>query len=293
MHLFDLLKNKTINFHLETWRIDQRLRKNMVLSGGFQTSLLEVINSIFSELEISKTCLNFDDFLNEILKGKLINDYEINDCFLFLEFVLTILKQGKEKLDDKVNDYGEISYYGPEDVILSDKYEEIYKKFVNDINLLLESINHNVIYKNEYAYIILKDKLVTETIENVEDEQIALEILEYNRVLLKGNIEEKKKILISLGRYVEPILNNKVLSKNSSYKALESEAGFCLNNLHIRHNNKAGTKANDFIKNVADEKLEELYDKTYNTLLMVINIQKQIEFSKEISSLKASYKFKS
>ena len=158
----------------------------------------------------------------------------------------------------------------------------------------MEQTNHELKrspkYNNNYI-IVEKNKATTLAAEIVEDDETAYDLIEYNHYALKGDLETKKKILATLGTYIEPILLSKVLS-NNGYGKLESNAGFMLNNFHIRHNNKEGTKANDYIVAINDDDLETLYDKTYDAILSVIIINEHIPVSKEIKSLKETYTFK-
>ena len=108
----------------------------------------------------------------------------------------------------------------------------------------------------------------------------------------KGDLDKKRKILASLGGYVEPTLKSRVL-QNSGYKQLESDIGFVLNNFNIRHNNKTGAKAQDYIISCSDKELEGWYDKAYNMLVAVIIINEHISVQQELAEIKSKYKWKS
>ena len=95
----------------------------------------------------------------------------------------------------------------------------------------------------------------------------------------KGNIDKKRKIWCAIGRYIEPILKSNEL-ENNGYKQLEKDAGYLLNNMDIRHNNK------DVIIEMSPKEQEVWYDKTYHTLLMVITMDNQIDISNDIKALK-------
>lgn len=115
--------------------------------------------------------------------------------------------------------------------------------------------------------------------------------MEYNHYGLKGNLSKKRSILVSLGAYIEPILRNKSLL-NAGYKELESNVGFLLNKFHIRHNNKEGKTAQEYIVNITDEQLENWYDKTYDMIIQVIITNENISAEKEIEQLKKDYTWK-
>lgn len=122
-----------------------------------------------------------------------------------------------------------------------------------------------------------------------DDEDVQWDLIRYAR----GDIDfsEKRKILASLGLYIEPILKSRVL-QNAGYKQLESDIGFMLNCFHVRHNNKEGAKAQDYIIALTDDQLEEWYDKLYNGILSVIIINDHIAVQTELALLKTNYNWR-
>lgn len=81
--------------------------------------------------------------------------------------------------------------------------------------------------------------------------------------------------------------------QGTEYNNIAKNAGFFLNKFHIRHNNKEGAKAQDYIVGLNDSQLEVWYDKIYNVLLSVIILDKQIDIDSELSELKKNYNWKS
>ena len=104
-------------------------------------------------------------------------------------------------------------------------------------------------------------------------------------------MECNRNILTTLGSYIEPILKSRVL-QSAGYKQLESDVGFMLNCFHVRHNNKIGPKAQEYIVALTDKQLEKWYDDLYNAILSVIIINDHIPVQTELASLKTSYKWK-
>lgn len=146
-------------------------------------------------------------------------------------------------------------------------------------------------YANPKYVIIEKNKAAAEAAELVEDENTIIELLEYNRFALKGDLSEKRKILNSIAQYIEPLLRSRKLQR-AGYSQLESDAGFLANSFHIRHNNKTGAKAQEFIVNLSDSDLESWYDKSYSVFLSVIMLSEQIDVAGEIKTLKSTYNWK-
>ena len=60
-----------------------------------------------------------------------------------------------------------------------------------------------------------------------------------------------------------------------------------------RHNNKEGKNKQDYIASIDDAVLETWYDKAYNTLLMVIIANEQIDIQLELAQIKRDYQRKS
>ena len=69
-------------------------------------------------------------------------------------------------------------------------------------------------------------------------------------------------------------------------KELESNTGYLLNKMNIRHNNVEGKNAIEYVKNLSDEELEEWYDEIYQMLLLCFLEYDNIERNKKISELK-------
>lgn len=72
----------------------------------------------------------------------------------------------------------------------------------------------------------------------------------------------------------------------SEFKDLESDAGFLLNSLNIRHNNLEGKNAIEYLKTMSSAELEEWYDETYQVLLLALLEQDNIERRKRVKALK-------
>ena len=163
------------------------------------------------------------------------------------------------------------------------------KTIFENINYILERTNHE--WKkapNGNLIIVEKNKAATMAAQLVTNATVAFDLIEYNHFAIKGHLAEKKAILVSIAGYIEPILNSKALS-SAGYRQLESDAGFVFNNFHIRHNNKEGSKANDYIATISNKDLEEWYDKAYELALSVIIINDYLSIGKEIDVIKPKY----
>lgn len=172
------------------------------------------------------------------------------------------------------------------------KKEDLYQQAITiyeNIFSFLEKLNYELKEIDGGRKIIVeKNSATTQAVEIVTDNSAAIALIEYNHYALKGDLEEKRRILTALGSYIEPILRSRVL-QNAGYKQLESDVGFMLNNFHVRHNNKEGAKAQDYIVGLNNKQLEEWYDHIYNAILSVIIINEHIPVQNNIVTLKSTY----
>lgn len=267
---YDLLDNMEFDIFEETQSLLYLFTEEKDWYNNSWCSAASYIDeTCFRKLKMRGTTLSVFDFMKKLGIAKASSD--INDLFVMCEFFhhlfLTI-------------------------PIFTDQYLQKIKEIINEnISVILEKTNHKFATINETDIIIEDKKEVTLAAELVSDPNISLDILEYNHFALKGNLEKKKKILSSIGLYLEPTLNDKTVQEYG-YQQLASDARFLLNNLHIRHNNKEGTKANDYVIGLKDSALEEWYDKTYNILISVIILQANSKTHEDINNLKKNYKFK-
>ena len=171
----------------------------------------------------------------------------------------------------------------------------IRNTIVENIAKIMEKSNHELKQipgeKFDKYIVVEKRKDTTLAVEIVGDGTIAYDLIEYNHYALKGDLAAKKKLLTSIGAYIEPILNSKVLSQ-AGYKKLESDAGFILNNFNIRHNNMEGTKQQDYTSSLNPDQLEAWYDKAYDTAIAVIIMKDHLSVEAELTQLKKDYQWK-
>ena len=129
----------------------------------------------------------------------------------------------------------------------------------------LESMNYKPIYSADKAQVIVveNDPAITAVVE-VVDPHLVAPILQYNHHLLHGQLNEKKRILLTLGSDLE--------ARRSDLKAanstLESDIFFILNSFDIRHNNRDGSKKKDYIVNMSLSDLEYWYDNLFQMILL-------------------------
>ena len=246
---------------------------------GYLKPLSEYIdNTYFRELDIHirQGTTDLDSLAQKVNVSSFYTYSDLDSLYVFCEFLYALLPDKQIKG-------------------LKNRFLESQVKTIKDnIAFILEKTNHELKRSPKHYdnYIIVeKNKATTLAAEIVEDIEVAYDLIEYNHYALKGDLEGKKKILMSLGSYIEPILRSRILQK-SGYGKIESDVGFLLNKFHIRHNNKTGAKAQEYIVSLKDSDLELWYDRAYEMILTVIIINNNLSVYEELDNLKKTYKWK-
>lgn len=164
-----------------------------------------------------------------------------------------------------------------------DDFDVEYQYLQENVIGLIEDLGYEtkIIEDEERVLLVEKNAAATATAE-ISPPELSNKIIEYNHFLLKGNIEEKRRILLALADKFEPV-RNELKRVNAT---LESNIGYLLNKMNIRHNNKEGKNASKYVANLSDEKLEEWYDEVYQMLLLSMLELDNIERNRKVSELK-------
>lgn len=199
-----------------------------------------------------------------IAYANIVNKLSDEQVVLYLEYVVNIIWLCNEK------------YYGED-------FEDEYTYLQENVTGILDDLGYEAkIFEDEEKVILVEKNAAMTAVAEIVDSKSAYAVVEYNHHLLKGNIAEKQRILKLLADKFEPVRGE--LKKVD--KDLESNTGFLLNKMNIRHNNVEGKNAIEYVKNLSDEELEEWYDETYQMLLLCFLEYDNIERSKRIIKLK-------
>ena len=205
-----------------------------------------------------KGCINLDNMKKMLdLHTRVPSDKE--DMLVCLEYFCNIVYLANTKL-----------YYN--NFLIADSYQKTQQFIMleENIELLLEHINYEKAVFNEQEKVILVPKNPAATaVAEISSKDTAMAILQYHHASLKGQLAEKKDILRRIAQEYEPLLDKPIEGYTEYFKT----ANNMLNNLDIRHNNKAGKKKNALATSLTNEELENWYDELYQLLLFCVLIK--------------------
>lgn len=268
MHLHELLKMSIQDYELERKRIEklfERTEFTCIHSYTNYDSLKDFLSGHFLGSRLQGTALNIKDFFSSNAKewGKA----SLDSLLLYCEVVYGFITE----FYDYIKVVGEA--------------RKLAEQIFHNITIILEKTGHEIRKtKDNFVEIVKKDALASAVIEDLSDADAAMAVLDYNHFGIKGNVAKKRELLVAIGRYVEPLTDD--VGMKSSHSGLVDDVKFCLNNLHVRHNNEEGKFAKDWLEGMSAEELESWYDKAYRSMLLLIEEHRQLETHRQINALK-------
>lgn len=209
-----------------------------------------------------KELINLDERLSNIqeLDSEFVDVDDIVHC---LEYYINIIILAKRKY---INPPNEPKYQLDSKYQLDNKYDML----LENIEILLDKIHHESKYSEETEKLILipKNPAATSVAESSSDET-GMAILMYHHRQLKGNIEGKRQLLLTMANEYEPLLKKEF----DGFKDYFSKTRELLNKLNIRHNNGD----NEFLNQMSESDLEGWYDETYQLILFCVLIKDNAE----------------
>jgi hypothetical protein len=217
-------------------------------------SIMDFVNSYsFANWKSRNRCVSPLDMMNRIGIDDLFVDdlsHFSDKVLLVFEFIINMLVRceiANEKLSYTIN--------------------KEYRILNENIVTFIEHFGYETYsYKEEERIILIEKNPSAISAAEISEPEIAKKIIQYNHYTLKGDIEAKKEILITLANEVEP--RRKELEKvNSSFS---DDLFFMFNNMNIRHNNVELNDKNykSFIATMDKNTLESWYDEIYQMILL-------------------------
>lgn len=251
--IFEILEGK-YDINYELYQIDSLYRGNTLyyaptIGRKRFLSLDDLVDQVFHKWKSKGTCtscLNMRQRLgiSEILPNTKFSEEKI---VLYLEY------------------YSNTLYLYSTKIRLPDEVEELntLSMLRDNIDSLIEHIHYKKhICKNDECVLLIPNDPAATAVAEIAPENIAFAILKYNHASLKGQLEEKRRLLQSIANEYETLLKNPVAGFTEYFTTTRG----LLNNLNIRHNN---TESN-LLKTMSPEDLETWYDELYQLLLFCV-----------------------
>lgn len=261
--IFEILEEK-YDFNKEFKKISGLFHGNIIYNMGYGYSVENAVNGIFHQWKGRGTCIHCPDMRQELGIDTILkqNELSTDEIILCLEYYVNILNIFATKWLPQSSGY---------------EVNNNLSLLQTNIDLLLEHMNfmkHNL--EVEEKILLLPKDPAAISVAEIAPKDISFAILKYNHASLKGQLEEKRRLLQSIANEYEALLNNPPTGFGEYFKTAKG----LLNNLNIRHNNKAGKNKNDLVINASPKALENDYDELYQMLLFCVLTKDNIERKK-------------
>ena len=237
----------------------ERLYRLFYKTPNITYSLYSKCENNFSRFPYRDTCISLDDF------NRTFNfDFDCDGISRIINIAFLI-------------SFCEYSFNLVEKILLN--HGDCGPDYILQVKKVAEKAGYIGIVNNGITDFVPKKPEALVAAESVEDSNISFDILEYNHHSMKGNIEEKKKMLLSFATYFE----NKRKELKEFNQNFERNLFTMFNEFNIRHDNNG---KNPLLENITDEKLEEYYDLTYELCLTAFSILGGMDSNKKAKELR-------
>lgn len=155
--------------------------------------------------------------------------------------------------------------------------------FMQQINRVISNIGYTQSLKDGLTIFVEKSNEAIAVAE-ILPKELSYKVISYNHHSMKGNVAQKKDILLKLANLLEAE-RRKLSSINST---LEDNLFYAFNNLNIRHSNidVNSPKYKKYVDEMPIDELEQWYDELYQMCLLAFLEIDNLERKKRFNELK-------
>lgn len=271
--IFDIA-SASINISNEVDRIvSMSVEEKSTYYPPYNLTLFEFVDQrCFRDWSYRGHFVNVKDFLEAVNYNEIIKSAKNGDTEAFMILI------------ELTYNLWSLAYY---DIIDKDSLSKWNNNFFHLRDVMLDNLekyNHKA-YIDDERILIIEDKPEVTAVAEIIKQDLAIDIIRYNHRSMQGEIEFKKKILISLGSELEPKRKElQVLNKQ-----LSEDIFFMLNNMNLRHNNRSKKdmgKYKEYVAKMTKARLEKWYDELYQMMLLAFLLLDNVDRTENVKKLK-------
>lgn len=220
------------------------------------------------------TCLSCEEIRKKLeIPNKFTKLTLEKDYIITLEYYLNILYPITENIYDiKCNDW---------------KIDDRFIMLIENINILLEHLNYEKkLFEEKEMILVLPKNPEATAVAEMSTPETAFAILKYNHSSLKGNLKDKKQLLLSIYNEYEPLFKSSI----ENYNDFLEKVNALFNTLDIRHNNRTRENNKNTVININEKELESWYDELYQLMLFCVLINDNIDRKRKVKEFLKSLK---
>ena len=271
--IFDIA-SASINISNEVDRIvSMSVEEKSTYYPPYNLTLFEFVDQrCFRDWSYRGHFVNVKDFLEAVNYNEIIKSAKNGDTEAFMILI------------ELTYNLWSLAYYDIIDKDSLSKWNNIFFHLRDVMLDNLEKYNHKA-YIDDERILIIEDKPEVTAVAEIIKQDLAIDIIRYNHRSMQGEIELKKKILISLGSELEPKRKElQVLNKQ-----LSEDIFFMLNNMNLRHNNRSKKdmgKYKEYVAKMTKARLEKWYDELYQMMLLAFLLLDNVDRTENVKKLK-------
>lgn len=271
--IFDIA-SASINISNEVDRIvSMSVKEKNTYYPPYDLTLFEFVDQrCFRDWSYRGHFVNVKDFLEAVNYNGIIKSAKNGDTEAFMILI------------ELTYNLWSLAYHG---IIDKDSSSEWNNNFFHLRDVMLDNLekyNYKA-YIDDERILIIEDKPEVTAVAEIIEQDLAIDIIRYNHRSMQGEIELKKKILISLGSELEPKRKElQVLNKQ-----LSEDIFFMLNNMNLRHNNRSKKdmcKYKEYVAKMTKARLEKWYDELYQMMLLAFLLLDNVDRTENVKELK-------